>query len=180
MSVGACVWLTGLSCAGKSSTAQALEQSLCGFGSRVVVLDGDRVRTGLSRDLGFSSDDRHTNAIRVATLAREECDRGAIVVCALISPYRRSRDQARAIVGRDRFVEVLVDAPLAVCEARDTKGLYALARAGRIAAFTGVDDPYERPLDPDLVIDTVSGSLEQNAAAIVRLLTMRGVLRGLA
>jgi sulfate adenylyltransferase len=170
---GACVWLTGLSGAGTSSTAQATEQALVQRGYRVVLLDGDKIRA-LSRDLGFSNSDRHAQAVRVATMARHQCDLGAIVLCALISPYAESREQARTIVGRHRFVEILVDTPLEVCEARDTKGLYALARSGKLKGFTGIDDPYERPLNPDLVIHTVSESLEQNVETILRLLRDRG------
>lgn len=116
----------------------------------VVVFDGDAVRTNLSADLGFSRGHRHANALRVAAAAREVVEQGAMAVCALVSPYRESRAQAREVIGSQRFLEVFVDTPLDVCETRDVKGMYRLARAGKLEHFTGVSDPYEAPLEPDV------------------------------
>ncbi len=116
----------------------------------MVVFDGDAVRTNLSADLGFSREHRHANALRVAAAAREVVERGATAVCALVSPYRESRAKAREAIGFDRFLEVFVDTPLEVCETRDVKGMYRQARAGKLEHFTGVSDPYEAPLEPDV------------------------------
>lgn len=143
------MWFTGLPCAGKSTLASVLAQHLEAHGNEVVVFDGDAVRTNLSADLGFSREHRHANALRVASAAREAVDRGAIAICALVSPYRASRLEARGVLGAERFVEVFVDTPLEVCEARDAKGMYRLAHAGKLEHFTGVNDPYEAPLNPD-------------------------------
>ena len=150
MKAGICVWFTGLPCAGKSTLAAELAQYLQRRGMEVVVFDGDAVRTNLSADLGFSREHRHANALRVAAAAREVVERGAMAVCALVSPYRESRTQAREVIGLERFLEVFVDTPIEVCEARDVKGMYRRARAGKLEHFTGVSDPYEAPLDPDV------------------------------
>ena len=150
MRSGVCVWFTGLPCAGKSTLASELAQHLEARGREVVVFDGDAVRTNLSADLGFSREHRHANALRVALAALEVVDRGAIAICALVSPYRKSRSEARELVGDARFVEVFVDTPLEVCEARDIKGMYRLAHEGKLEHFTGVNDPYEAPFDPDI------------------------------
>ena len=150
MKSGFCVWFTGLPCAGKSTLAEQLAQDLQARGMDVVIFDGDAVRTNLSADLGFSRAHRHANALRVATLAREVVERGATAICALVSPYQESRAGAREIVGAESFVEVFVDTPIELCETRDVKGMYRLARAGRLEHFTGVSDPYEAPVSPDV------------------------------
>jgi adenylyl-sulfate kinase len=140
-----------------------------------VLIDGDRLRvTAVS--LGFSKLDRHANVVRAARLARAAVVRGAVAVCALISPYREARDRARQIVGRRRFVEVFVNAPLDVCEARDTKGLYARARAGEITNLTGINDPYEPPPAPDLVLDAAGATVADNVSTLLALLTARRFL----
>jgi sulfate adenylyltransferase len=175
VSRGACIWLTGLSGAGKSTTADALVPMLREQGRVVTVLDGDVVRTHLSKGLGFSREDRDTNVLRVGFVASEVVRHGGIAVCSLVSPYRDTRDRVREMIG-DAFIEVFVDTPLDVVEQRDVKGLYAEARAGRVAAMTGVDDPYEPPLHPELRLTTTDATAEENARAIVALLETRGVL----
>jgi bifunctional enzyme CysN/CysC len=172
------LWLTGLSGAGKSTFAYALEHELVSGGHACVVLDGDNVRHGLNRDLGFAPADRSENIRRVAEVARLFNDAGLIVITAFISPYTADRDLAREIVGRERFVETLVDAPLAECERRDPKGLYRKARAGEIPEFTGITAPYERPVAPDLVIDTASYPVEALLTQVRGYLLARGVLGG--
>lgn len=152
MSFGVCVWFTGLPCAGKTTLAGRLGEHIEALGRQVVVLDGDEIRKHLSADLGFSSGDRHTNVLRVAAKAREIVESGGIAICALVSPYARSRDAARQLVGDPRFIEVYVNTPPETCEERDVKGMYRLARAGKISHFTGVDDPYEPPERPDIVV----------------------------
>lgn len=148
------IWLTGLSGAGKSTLAVELEARLMRAGRVSYVLDGDNVRHGLNRDLGFSPADRRENIRRVAEVARLMNDAGLIVVTAFISPYREDRQMARDIVGNDRFLEVYVSTPLAVCEARDPKGLYRRARQGGVADFTGIHAPYEEPDAPELILNT--------------------------
>ncbi len=167
------VWMTGLSGAGKSTLAQALEQRLHGLGRAVYVLDGDNLRHGLNRDLGFSPADRSENIRRTAEVARLLNEAGMIVITACISPLRADREQARTIVGPDRFSEVFVDAPLDVCEARDPKGLYRKARAGEIADFTGVQAPYEAPEKPDLRLPTHELGIEPALAQLLHHLTGR-------
>jgi len=150
----ATVWLTGLSGAGKSTIACALERRLLDGGHAAYVLDGDNVRHGLNRDLGFSPADRTENIRRIAEVARLLNDAGLIVITAFISPYREDRATARSIIGVRDFLEVHVDTPIEVCEERDPKGFYKLARAGELPAFTGVSAPYEPPLEPVCSIDT--------------------------
>src|SRR5579871_3246898 len=137
-----CVWFTGLPCAGKSTLAAELARRLEAAGMEVAVFDGDAVRKDLSSDLGFSREHRHANALRVASAARAAMERGAIAVVALVSPYRESREQARELIGAARFLEVYVETPIDVCEERDVKGMYRLARAGKLEHFTGISDPY--------------------------------------
>ena len=151
---GATLWLTGLSGSGKSTVARMLEQRLHQLGCVAYVLDGDNVRHGLSSDLGFSEADRRENIRRVGEVAKLFTDSGALVLCAFISPYRADRQRLRELIGEGDFVELYVRAPLAVCEARDPKGLYRKARAGTISDFTGLSAPYEEPTDPELVLDT--------------------------
>jgi sulfate adenylyltransferase len=174
---GFCVWFTGLSGAGKSTTAEVVVSRLLEHGRQVTLLDGDVVRTHLSKGLGFSKEDRDTNIVRIGFVAAEIVRHGGAVVCAAVSPYRATRDQVRAMVGAENFVEVFVDTPLDVCESRDTKGMYAQARRGAIRNFTGIDDPYEAPVSPELTIETVAATAESNAASIVGVLRERGFLR---
>ncbi len=148
------VWLTGLSGAGKSTIANQLEVKLHGFGVHTTLLDGDNVRRGLNRDLGFTNDDRVENIRRVAEVARLMADSGLVVIVAFISPFRDDRRMARDVAGQGCFCEVFVDTPLHVAEARDPKGLYRKARKGELVNFTGVDSPYERPESPEIRIDT--------------------------
>jgi sulfate adenylyltransferase len=171
---GFCVWFTGLSGAGKSTTAEIVMSRLLEHGRQVTMLDGDIVRTHLSKGLGFSKEDRDTNILRIGFVAAEIVRHGGAVVCAAVSPYRATRDTVRAMVGTENFLEIFVDTPLEVCEARDEKGMYAQARKGLIHHFTGIDDPYEAPQTPELAIDTVNATAEENAAAIVALLHERG------
>ena len=167
------VWLTGLSGAGKTSIALALAQALKAQGRAVTVLDGDQLRHGLNRDLGFTPADRHENIRRTAEVARLMNNAGLTVIAAFISPYRSDRATAAAIVGAGNFIEVHVSTPLAVCEARDVKGLYAQARAGRIAQFTGISAPYEAPLDAALTLDTGTLALDEAVERICRHLRQR-------
>ena len=150
---GMVIWMTGLSGAGKSTIANALEVALHGMGVRTYLLDGDNMRLGLNRDLGFSDADRIENVRRIAEVARLMLDAGLVVICAAISPFERERQAARERIGSGRFIEVFIDTPLATCEARDPKGLYGKARAGQIPNFTGIGSPYEVPLAPDVRID---------------------------
>ena len=147
---GACIWFTGLSGSGKSTTADVLTTLLLEAGRQVTVLDGDVVRTHLSKGLGFSKEDRDTNILRIGFVAGEIVRHGGIVICAAVSPYRATRNEVRNRIGPGQFVEVFVDTPLEVCEDRDTKGMYARARRGEIKGFTGIDDPYEPPVNPEL------------------------------
>lgn len=171
---GVCVWFTGLSGSGKSTTAEVLTVLLMERGRQVSVLDGDVVRTHLSKGLGFTKQDRDANILRMGFVASEIVRAGGAVVCAAVSPYAATRDAVRDMIGADRFVEVFVNTPLDVCEKRDTKGLYAKARRGEITRFTGIDDPYETPLRPDLELETVMHSPEANARAIADELARRG------
>ena len=157
---GFVVWLTGLSGAGKSTVAAKLAPALAERGHRVELLDGDEVRTNLGQDLGFSRADRDTNIARIGYVAAKLAKHGVAVVVAAISPYRQARDQVRASV--DRFVEVHVAAPLPICAQRDPKGLYAKALAGQLPNFTGVSDPYEPPLDPEITLHTETESVDDS------------------
>jgi sulfate adenylyltransferase len=174
---GVCIWFTGLSGAGKSTTAEVLTQLLLEFGRTLTVLDGDVVRTHLSKGLGFSEEDRNTNIRRIGWVAAEIVRHGGTSICAAISPYRAIRNEVRAMVGSEHFVEVFVDTPIEVCEQRDYKGMYAKARRGEIKGFTGIDDPYEAPEHPEITLDTVSCTPEENAHKIVQYLLKQGLLR---
>ncbi|MYI56030.1 MAG: bifunctional sulfate adenylyltransferase/adenylylsulfate kinase [Acidimicrobiia bacterium] len=164
---GVCVWFTGLSGSGKSTTAEALTDLLMEHGRQVTLLDGDVVRTHLSKGLGFSKEDRDTNILRIGFVASEIVRHGGVAICAAVSPYSATRNAARAMVGAQRFVEVFVDTPLGVCEERDSKGMYAKARRGEITGFTGIDDPYEAPENPEITLDTVRNSARENARRIL-------------
>jgi len=174
---GFCVWFTGLSAAGKSTTAEILTVLLQEFGRQVTLLDGDVVRHHLSRGLGFSKEDRDANIRRIGFVAAEIVKHQGTVICAAVSPYRATRNEVRNSVGPDRFIEVFVNTPLEECERRDVKGMYLKARRGEIRNFTGIDDPYEPPVQPEVVIDTLNSSAEDNARLIVDYLRERGFLR---
>jgi sulfate adenylyltransferase len=173
---GICLWFTGLSGSGKSTTAEILTSLLLERGRQVTLLDGDVVRTNLSKGLGFSRDDRDTNILRIGFVAGEIARHGGIVIAAAISPYRTTRNEVRKMVGDDRFIEIFVDTPIEVCEQRDIKGLYARARRGQIKGFTGVDDPYEVPVDPEITLHTVEIGPDENARRIVDLLEASGFI----
>ena len=175
---GFCVWFTGLSAAGKSTTAEILTALLQEHGRQVTVLDGDTIRTHLSSGLGFSKEDRDANIRRIGFVAGEIARHNGAVVCAAISPYRSTRNEVRNMIGTDKFVEVFVDTPLVECERRDTKGLYAKARLGELTNFTGIDSPYEPPLNPELVIETVNASADENAYKILDYLREKGWIKG--
>lgn len=161
------IWLTGLSGAGKSTIANALEAELVARGRHTYLLDGDNVRLGLCKDLGFTDCDREENIRRVAEVARLFVDAGLIVITAFISPFRRDRELARAIIGQDAFVEIFIDTPLTECERRDPKGLYGKARAGLIKDFTGIDSVYEAPTTANIRIDTLKCSLSVAVQRII-------------
>jgi len=170
---GFCVWFTGLSASGKSTTAEILTVLLLERGRQVTVLDGDIVRTHLSKGLGFSREDRDVNIRRIGFVAAEIVRHGGVAICAAVSPYRSTRNECRSMVGSNRFIEVYVDTPLEVCEERDPKGMYARAREGLIKGFTGIDDPYESPTNPEIVLDTVQSSPQKNAERILTELISR-------
>jgi len=174
---GVCIWFTGLSGSGKSTTAEILTSLLLERGRQVTVLDGDVVRTHLSKGLGFSREDRDTNILRIGFVAGEIARHGGTVICAAISPYRAARNESRKMVGDEHFIEVFVDTPIEVCEQRDVKGLYARARRGQITGFTGVDDPYEAPINPEITLDTVNANAATNARKVVAYLEERGFLQ---
>jgi len=170
----ATIWFTGLSGSGKSTIAKELELQLLQRGVKAFVLDGDNIRHGLNRDLGFSPEQRSENIRRVAEVARLMNDAGLLVITAFISPYEADRNQASEIIGGERFLEVHVATPLAICEERDPKGLYAKARAGEIKSFTGVSAPYESPPRPALRLGTADAAVDELVAEVVALLVQRG------
>lgn len=174
---GVCIWFTGLSGAGKSTTAAVLELLLLECGRRATVLDGDIVRAHLSKGLGFSKEDRDANIRRIGFVAAEIVKHGGLVICAAISPYQATRAEVRSMVGSGQFVEVFVDTPLEECERRDTKGLYAQARRGEILGFTGIDDPYEPPRNPEIRLETLTPSPEENARRVLQHLVREGFIR---
>lgn len=173
---GFCLWFTGLSGSGKSTTAEILTSLLLERGRQITVLDGDVVRTHLSKGLGFTREDRNTNVLRIGFVAGELARQNGCVIAAAISPYRDARNECRKMVGEDRFIEIFVDTPIEVCEQRDIKGLYAKARRGEIKGFTGVDDPYEEPRDPEITLNTVEFTPIQNARQIIAYLEKEGLL----
>lgn len=175
---GATVWFTGFSGSGKSTIAAGVERLLLEQGAMAYMLDGDNLRHGLNGDLGYTAAARDENVRRVAEVARLFADAGVIALVPLISPYRAGRDRARAaheLAGLD-FVEVFIDTPLEECERRDPKGLYVKARAGEITGFTGIDDPYEAPVEPDLVLTPAEGDAATLAGRVIDLLTSRGIM----
>ena len=175
---GATLWFTGLSGSGKSTLARALEEALFERGCQVYVLDGDNIRHGLNRDLGFSPADRTENIRRIGEVAKLFTDFGALVLTAFISPYREDRAAVRALMGVGDFIEVYVDAALDVCEDRDPKGLYKKARRGEIPEFTGISAPYEAPEAPELVVRTDRHTIDECVAQLVAFLEQRGYLAG--
>lgn len=174
---GFCVWFTGLSGAGKTTIADVLTELLLERGRSSTSLDGDVVRTHLSKGLGFSREDRDTNILRIAFVASEVARHHGVALVAAVSPYQATRDQARDMVGPERFVLVHVATPLDVCEARDPKGLYARARRGEVRGVTGIDDPYEPPTAPDIVLSTHNQTPEQNAREVLAHLAARGLVQ---
>jgi adenylylsulfate kinase len=171
----AVLWFTGLSASGKSTLANAVAGALFESGKHTYVLDGDNIRHGLNKDLGFTPEDRVENIRRIGEVAKLFVDAGVIALTAFISPYREDRDKARQINGSD-FIEIYVKCDLDVCEQRDPKGLYKKARAGEIPNFTGISAPYEEPLSPELTIDTSHETLEESAARVIAFLEEKGIL----
>ena len=171
---GALIWFTGLSASGKSTIAYTLEHALVQRGHLSYVLDGDNVRHGLNKNLGFSAEDRAENIRRIGEVGKLFVDAGLITLTAFISPYKDDRNTARETVGAGNFFEVFCDTPLEVCEKRDPKGLYKKARAGEIKGFTGIDDPYEAPDKPEMVIDTSTMSPQEATIALCDMLEKAG------
>jgi adenylylsulfate kinase len=172
----AILWFTGLSGAGKSTLANAVNQALFERGLACYVLDGDNIRHGLCKDLGFSDADREENIRRIGEVSKLFLDAGVVVLTAFVSPFKADRDRARALVAAGDFVEIHCAADLTVCEERDTKGLYAKARAGEIKEFTGISSPYEAPEAPELKVDTGSQTLEQSVEQVLSYLSAQGVI----
>ncbi len=173
---GFCIWLTGLPSAGKSTIAQILATRLSEHGRKVTVLDGDVVRTHLSRGLGFSHEDREVNVLRIGFVASEIVKHEGVVLCAAVSPYRATRDQVRSRFDAGKFIEVFVNTPIDVCATRDVKGLYARARSGQLKGFTGIDDPYEAPIRPDVEIETVKQTADNATLSILEYLRKNSFL----
>ena len=174
---GAIVWFTGLSGAGKSSLANAVEERLHREACRTFVLDGDNVRHGLCADLDFSDESRTENIRRIGEVAKVFVEAGMVALTAFISPFRADRDRVRALVPVGDFIEIFCACPLAVCEARDVKGLYRMARAGKIPEFTGISSPYEAPLAPELVVDTAALHIDAAVEQVMGILYARGICR---
>ena len=170
------LWLTGLSGSGKSTIANALEQRLVDMGRHTYLLDGDNIRQGLNKNLGFSPEDRTENIRRIGEVAKLFVDAGIIVMSAFISPYRSDRDEVRALVEEGEFIEVFVDTPLEVCEERDPKGLYQKARAGEIKQFTGISAPYEAPLSPEITLHPAEDDVEASVDRILAHLQAQAIL----
>lgn len=173
---GVVLWLTGLSGSGKSTIAHRIERMLIERGVFAYVLDGDNIRHGLNRDLGFSPADRVENIRRIGEVTRLFADAGAVALSAFISPYREDRDRVRALMPPGKFIEIFVDTPLEICEARDPKGLYRKARAGEISDFTGIDAPYEAPERPEVHLQTENLSVDESARAVIRYLEQHELL----
>jgi adenylylsulfate kinase len=173
----AIVWFTGLPGSGKSTLASRLEERLFGRGVRTFVIDGDNVRAGLNKDLGFSAEDREENIRRIGEVAKLFVEAGVMVMTAFISPYRKDREFVRNLVGKGEFIEVYVKCPLGVCEQRDVKGHYKMARQGILKHFTGIDDPYEEPERPERVIETDQMTVDEGVEQIIRYLAEKGYIR---
>jgi adenylylsulfate kinase len=170
------IWFTGLSGSGKSTIAHAVEEKLHNLGCKTVVLDGDNIRYGLSKDLSFSDEDRHENIRRIGEVAKLFVETGIIAMTAFISPFRKVRAQVRNLMSLEDFIEIYVSCPINVCEQRDKKGLYRRARKGEVSYFTGISSPYEIPENPDLTIHTDQQSLEETVNTVFEFLKNRGVL----
>ena len=164
------LWFTGLSGSGKSTLAHALEEKLFNMGCRTFVLDGDNVRHGLNSNLGFSEADRSENIRRISEVSKLMLEAGLIVMTAFISPFKEDRNEARALIAKDNFIEIYCKASMETCEKRDVKGLYKKARAGEIKNYTGIDSPYEAPVNPELIIDTDQETLDYSVSKIMNYL----------
>ena len=171
------IWFTGLSGSGKSTVANATEKLLHDMGLQTYILDGDNVRMGLNKDLGFSPQDRTENIRRITEVAKLFADSGSIVLTAFISPYREDRYSARQIISDDDFIEVFVSADISVCESRDPKGLYKKARAGEIKGFTGIDAPYEEPVNPEIIVETDKYDILECANKVVDYLFKKNIIK---
>ncbi len=170
------LWFTGLSGSGKSTVANATEKLLHDMGLHTYILDGDNVRMGLNKDLGFSPEDRTENIRRITEVSKLFADSGSIVLTAFISPYIEDRDNARKIIGNEDFIEIYISADLSVCEERDPKGLYKKARSGEIKGFTGIDAPYEAPINPELIVETDKYNIDECAKIVVNYLVNNGII----
>ena len=170
------LWFTGLSGSGKSTVANATEKLLHDMGLHTYILDGDNVRMGLNKDLGFSPEDRTENIRRITEVSKLFADSGSIVLTAFISPYIEDRDNARKIIGNEDFIEIYISADLSVCEERDPKGLYKKARSGEIKGFTGIDAPYEAPINPELIVETDKYNIDECAKIGVNYLVNNGII----
>ena len=173
---GAVLWFTGLSASGKSTIANTVDHKLHSLGKRSFVLDGDNIRMGLNKNLGFSAADRAENIRRIGEVGKLFASAGMITLTAFISPYLADRNAARALLGDGEFIEIFVDTPIEVCEARDPKGLYKKARAGQLKGFTGIDDPYEAPEKPELVLEGGKKSIDDLADEVIAFLKASGLL----
>jgi len=173
---GTVIWFTGLSGSGKSTIAVSVEEALFELGCHTFILDGDNIRHGLNKNLGFSPEDREENIRRIGEVANLFVNAGVIAMTAFISPYRADRDNARALAGEGQFIEVFVDCPVEVCEQRDVKGLYKKARAGLIPEFTGISAPYEEPLKPEITLNTSELSIEQCVEKVISALRERQII----
>ncbi|MBS0265462.1 MAG: adenylyl-sulfate kinase [Planctomycetes bacterium] len=173
---GAILWFTGLSASGKSTVANTVDHKLHSMGKRSFVLDGDNIRMGLNKNLGFSAEDRAENIRRIGEVAKLFTSAGVLALTAFISPYRADRNAVRALLQPGEFIEIFMDTPIEICEARDPKGLYKKARAGQIKGFTGIDDPYEAPEQPELVLDGGKKSIDECADEVIAYLQKHGLL----
>ena len=170
------VWMVGLSGSGKSTLAKALEQDLYEKGYTTMLLDGDNLRTGINNNLGFSEADRIENIRRAAEVSKLFASAGIITICSLISPTEEIRKMAENIIGKEDYYEVFINCPFEVCEQRDVKGLYKKARAGEIKNFTGISDPYEAPVNPELIVDTGNQTLDESAQVVLNYLEENGYI----
>lgn len=170
------IWMTGLSGSGKSTLANAVSKRLHDMGKRSFVLDGDNIRHGLNKWLGFSEEDRKENIRRISEVAKLFVEAGIITIAAFISPFREDRDRARELFEPDEFIETYVKCPLEVCEERDPKGLYAKVRSGQITSFTGISSPYEEPLSPEITIESAEWTVKESVDAVIDCLLDRGII----